>query len=259
MNPSPSRNGECRPVERVDLPRVRVFDAGLASLAQEELQAPRDFAWFGHFVDERVVALHRALRWGSYLHLKGVFVADEFRGTATAIRLALALKSYARLGGWEGVAGWVEPTKPERVLAERLRLHRSGPMVHRIELEFLEGPTPDITEGRSLSGSANFDEGPWLVPDLLGSSGTALHWVRDGGRLVLSGNPCTAVGDLPELLHQLTPLARAVGAGALELPINAASLLDLLGLAARGVKRLSRTPVYLGRHRFRALESALHG
>ncbi|TXS36990.1 hypothetical protein [Streptomyces sp. OR43] len=205
-------------------------------------------------------AVHRAMRWGSRLLLKGVFVDASVRGSGAALELGFAMRDHARDSGYAGVAAWVEPHKPEAALARMLRLRTSGPLLHRFEIAVPDSaahvPLPAHRD-RVLTLPGRAPATP-LVADVVadddehgpGHRSAGAHWVLDRHRLVLSGFPGHSVADLGELVAAAAPTARARGARFLEFPMPAADLSAALCLAAAKARRLSRTPVRLGLLRF---------
>ncbi|MFD6983730.1 GNAT family N-acetyltransferase [Streptomyces sp. NPDC059956] len=263
--------------------RLCPFEDVDADVIRRELAAGADYCWMGLFTpDGKPAAVHRAMRWGRHLLLKGVFVDEEFRGSGAALAVAFAIRDWAREAGYEGVAAWVEPNKPEARLGTRLRLRPVGPRLHRylVELPYGSGTerpagTPQRTSGtpprtsgtppRSsgtpprTSGTLVVPGGSGaapMVPELLGvagspsastpSAGTRLAWVLDRSRLVLSGNPCRSTGDLDGFLAALEDTAVSVGATAAEVVLEAADIMAALAMAGLGARRLSRSPVTLG-------------
>ncbi|WP_327171840.1 hypothetical protein OG471_20940 [Streptomyces sp. NBC_01336] len=207
-------------------------------------------------------AVHRGMRWGSRLLLKGVFVDASVRGSGAALELGFAMRDHARDSGYAGVAAWVEPHKPEAGLARMLRLRTSGPLLHRFEIAFPDGDRParvplPAHRNRVLALPGRAPATP-LVADVVADDdghgpaheAVGAHWVLDRHRLVLSGFPGHSVADLGELVSAAAPLARAQGARFLEFPMPAADLSAALCLAAAKARRLSRTPVRLGLLRF---------
>ncbi|MER8084362.1 hypothetical protein ACIO6T_19595 [Streptomyces sp. NPDC087532] len=218
-----------------------------------ELAAGDDYLWMG--LDSPaggLGAIHRSMRWGDHLLLKGVFVDEPLRGSGAALELAFALRDAARNGGYAGLAAWVEPHKPEAGLAHMLRLRATGPMIHRFDVPVLgDGlavATPAHSTGRLAMDLPDSVRPAPLVGDLLsGDSLTAVCWVLDRHRLVLSGFPPHSVSDLHLVISAAGPLARSQGASFVEFPIPAADMTAAFTLAALKARRLSRTPVRLGR------------
>ncbi|WP_432161034.1 hypothetical protein [Streptomyces sp. NRRL F-5630] len=218
-----------------------------------ELTAGDDYVWVG--LDSPtggLGAVHRSMRWGDHLLLKGVFVDEPLRGSGAALELAFALREAARHGRYAGLAAWVEPHKPEAGLAHMLRLRATGPMIHRFDVPVPEdGPViaaPAHSTGILAVDLPDSARPTPLVGDLLnGDSRTAVSWVLDRHRLVLSGFPLHCVSDLHLLISAAGPLARAQGATFMEFPVPAADMSATFTLAALKARRLSRTPVRLGR------------
>lgn len=222
-------------------------------------------------------AVHRSMRWGRHLLLKGVFVDQSSRGSGAALELGFALRDSACRAGYLGIAAWVEPHKPEAGLARLLRLRQAGPLLHRYEVlvsedDAEEQTIADAAGSQGHNGTITLDlPGPGggrpMVDDLLGEIGapqphpdvvcagtpprvhrrTAIHWVLDRRRLVLSSFPCRSIDELPALISAMTTLIGAQSASALEIPVPAADLPATLFLASIKARRLSRTPVRLGR------------
>ncbi|MFJ9038973.1 hypothetical protein ACIRF8_20550 [Streptomyces sp. NPDC102406] len=226
-----------------------------------ELARPDDYLWMGvDLPDGRLGAVHRSMRWGDHLLLKGVFVDEPLRGSGAALQLAFALRDTARAEGYAGLAAWVEPHKPEAALAHMLRLRSAGPLVHRFDIPL----PPDLPSDGPYAGGATAPSNgrlvvepatsaPPLIADLLtGDACASVRWVHDRHRLVLSGFPAASVSDLGQVLLAAAPPAKAAGARRVELPVPAADLPAAFFLASLKAHRLSRTPVRLGRTDFRA-------
>lgn len=204
------------------------------------------------------------MRWHRHLLLKGVFADDAFRGSGAALGAAFAIRDWAREAGYEGVAAWVEPNKPEARLATRLRLRTVGPLLHRYLVRLPYGSdaerptaTPPRTSGTLVVPGG--DERAPMVRELLGvphspSDGTRLAWVLDRSRIVLSGNPCRSMGDLDRFLAAVEDTAVSAGATAAEVVVEAADIPAALAMAGLGARRLSRTPVALGMVSFAGAE-----
>ena len=216
-----------------------------------ELDQEDIYVWMGLFdrIDGELIAVHRGMDFGGVLLLKGVTVASNRKGSTAALQVALAITENARKSGRKGVAVWVEPSKPERHLAARLRIPATGPLVHRYQLP-IGGIGAESNRPTDLRSSGMFSlrlgEDP-LVPNLLPSEAfDRINWVLDNQRLLLSTNPCNHASQLPELLRTLAPLAQSVGARALEIHFPASDLISAVAVLSNGAKRLSRTPVRLG-------------
>jgi Acetyltransferase (GNAT) family len=262
---TPSSGSPCRVLTPADLPLLTKFDPSRIDplAASLELGTPRYYTWMGLFSDDNLIAVHRSMRWGPYLLLKGLIVAPQHRGSTAGLRLAIALMEYAKSIGYAGIVVWVEPSKPEREIAARLRINLRGPLVHRIEI-----PLPEEAGSRRLgsmqpirAGTMSIEpRGIPMVPDLITppcKRYSDLHWVYDNGRIVLSGNPCGSVADFPDLVFKIMPIAQSVGATALELPIMACDLESMFSIVSTGARRLSRTAVCLGLREFESsLESS---
>ncbi|MEJ8675580.1 hypothetical protein [Chromobacterium amazonense] len=213
-----------------------------------ELKRPDVYVWVGMLDHNKLIAIHRGLVWGGYLLLKGVAVSKKWQGSIAALQLASFMLSHAKLFGLKGVAAWVEPSKPERFLSERLKIKPHGQFLHRYSIPFHNlNCSPSYTEKIILSGreSFTFDKSP-LVDDIFMSSGTDISWIFDNGRLVLSANPCGHVSQLSNVINKFSPLAKDIGAKALEVFIPAVDLMSSVEILRYQVQRLSRTPVRLG-------------
>lgn len=229
-----------------------------ATTLVQELESEDDYLWMGlESTNGGLGAVHRSMRWGNHLLLKGVFVEQSMRGSGAALELAFALRDAARCNAYAGIAAWVEPHKPEGGLARMLRLQATGPFVHRFEV-FLPGDgsakaASGVGSGTLSLSLPDLERSAPLVADMLsGASPAAVRWVLDRHRLVLSGFPLCSVADLHVLTSAAGPVARARGAGSLEFPVPAADLSAALSLASVKARRLSRTPVLLGRLDFSA-------
>ncbi|WP_042440461.1 hypothetical protein [Streptacidiphilus albus] len=217
-----------------------------------ELANGDDYLWLGVTTQSGVLgAVHRSMRWGDRLLLKGVFVDEPLRGSGAALELGFRLRDTARDAGYRGVLAWVEPHRPEAGLARMLRLQATGLLVHRFEVPLPDCIGPSTVTAASCGTVAFGQSGTGsrapLVTDMLGDgiSGT-VQWVHDRHRLVLSGFPSPTIADLATLAAQLRPLAQATGAGFVEFPLPAADLSAALALTRSNARRLSRTPVRLG-------------
>ncbi|WEB42136.1 hypothetical protein MOV08_24690 [Streptomyces yunnanensis] len=245
------------PADTDEILRIIDLEELDAKTLARELAAGDDYLWLGLDTAEgRLGAVHRSMKWGELLLLKGVFVAESARGSGAALELAFALRDAARRGGYAGLAVWVEPHKPEAGLARMLRLRETGPLIHRFEVSVpadgppISGPVPDAASGTLLPGSPEhgaYALAPLVVDLLSGGAPATVHWVLDRHRLVLSGFPLPSVVDLHRLITDVGPLAKAKGAAFIEFPVPAADIPSALSLAAIKARRLSRTPVRLGR------------
>ncbi|MCX5000785.1 hypothetical protein OG739_36465 [Streptomyces longwoodensis] len=251
--------GRVRRLTTVDIESVlRIVDLEEldAAALRRELTCGDDYLWAGiDLPNGSLGAVHRSMTWGNHLLLKGVFVDEVLRGSGAALELAFALRDAARGGGHSGLAAWVEPHKPEAALARMLRLRPTGPLVHRFEVPVAaDGPRAAASVrscGRITMALPRLAAQVPLVADLLtGDSPAAIQWVHDRHRLVLSGFPPSSVTDLELLVSAAAPVARANGARYLEFPAPAADLPAALFLASVKARRLSRTPVQLGRADF---------
>jgi hypothetical protein len=262
------------PADTDEVLQLAAADGVSSSRAASELAAENDYYWMGLVTPTgRLCAVHRSMRWGRHLLLKGVSVDESARGSEAALQLAFALRDAARNEGYAGVAAWVEPHKPEAGLARMLRLREIGPMVHLFEVP-VSAQTSDETDTEgagSLGSAANTGTitlqvtgpagSPPMVPNLLGSieapprhedvapadGEVTVHWVVDGRRLVLSACPCVTITQLPQMVSEIHSMVRASGADVVEVPLPAADLLAALFLTGTKARRLSRTPARLGR------------
>ncbi|HEY3465623.1 MAG TPA: hypothetical protein VGL47_10860 [Amycolatopsis sp.] len=231
------------------------FDGLSAARLAAELAAGDDYHWVG-LVDPagRLRGVHRSLRWGSHLMLKGVFVEKSVRGSGAVLRLAFALRELARDAGCAGIAAWIEPSKPEAALARVLRLRAEGSLLHRFEVRFADdggrgaGAGSPRNSGVLTRQAVGAAPGAPLVGDLLrtdGAGGIVAHWVIDGRRAVLSGCPVWTVGLLDRVVSAVRDQVGDVDA--VEFPLPAGDLAAALVLTGTGARRLSRTPIRLGR------------
>lgn len=259
------------PADAEDLARLVTFKELTLSVISRELAAPADYRWLGVVTRSgELCAAHRAMRWGSHLLLKGVFVRDSDRGSSAALDLAFALRDFACDAGYAGIAAWVEPHRPESWLARLLRMHERDPLLHRFEIPVTPGPGATRADGLELSFATDtrlisvMSSRP-MLDDFFGSGlrsyepqtdparerrQVSVRWAVDGSRLVLSGCPCSGATDLPQLAVALAPLSAAYGATAIEIPMPAADLAAALFLSSIKARRLSRTPVRVGRFDF---------
>ncbi|MDQ7809140.1 hypothetical protein Q5425_35895 [Amycolatopsis sp. A133] len=234
------------------------FDGLSAARLAVELSAGDDYHWVG-LADPagRLRGVHRSMRWGSHLLLKGVFVEKSARSSGAVLRLAFALRELARDAGCVGIAAWVEPSKPETALARVLRLRTDGSLLHRFEVRLADGGEAGPGAGRPPNSgvltrrAVGAAPGAPLVADLLRADETGekvAHWVIDGRRAVLSACPVWTVGQLDRVVSAVRDLAADVDA--VEFPLPAGDLAAALVLAGAGARRLSRTPIRLGRYDF---------
>jgi hypothetical protein len=252
---------EVRLLTRADLDEILAvvtFDRLSASTVARELANADDYCWVGLVTPAgHLLALHRSMRWGRHLLLKGVSVGGSARGSGAVLRLAFALRDIARDRGYAGLAAWVEPHEPEAGLARILRLRGVGPLLHRFEIPIGSGGAGrDRTGERTVAFGSGCSAGTavvrWsdepgaapIVANLLGADPLVVHWVVDGRRLVLSGCPWSVLG-------QLSRLPATIEAGpdveAAEVPLPAADLLASFHLLGMKARRVSRTPVRLSR------------
>ncbi len=202
----------------------------------------RHAPWVGVWDRGRLVAAHRGIFFGPYLHLKGLFVAASHQGGSAGLRAARGMLEHAEHLGARGALAWIEPSKPERALAERLQIAVTGPMVHRFGL-----PVPGAEDRRTARpgrGELSDRSGP-LMADLFGDG--VIRWTTDGDRLVLSARPDAPPG---RLVAEFGDLARERGMRQIEFPLPAADMGALMAAQAAGARRLSRAIVCLGRRIF---------
>ena len=247
-----------------------------------ELCDPGHYRWFGlRRPDGCLAAVHRALRWGDYLFLKGVFVDSDQLGGDAALRLAFALREVARGEQVRGIAAWIsESSHAQLALARRLRLEPTEPPLHLYTMPFAgftgsgstaRRPADPVRAAREVEeilarhhAGCNDD---CLVPDLLAGPGSLAdpadpadpadldgRWnrraVADRDRLLLSSLPCPDAGQLCALLAELAPAAAALGLSTVEIPVPAADIALALWLAGRHAQRISARPVRVGRFEF---------
>ncbi|MDT0267441.1 hypothetical protein RM844_14210 [Streptomyces sp. DSM 44915] len=270
----PGADGVVRQLVPADAPEIRAVTGGFG-LADErlrqELAAADDFRWLG-LTDPsgRLSAVHRSLRWGPYLFLKGVHVREDVRGSGAAMRLAFALRSAARSEGLAGIAVWYEPGMPESGIAELLGVRPGRPLVHRVTLPLPADTSsgddrpPVVAAGRRwFRGETELPLGAAsdasAVVDLFAETARGrsssprtrrIAWVLDGRRLVSSVSLGPDPAALAALVRALGPVARARGADTLEFPVLAADVLGALQLARAKARRRNRVPVCLGTLRF---------
>ena len=226
-----------------------------------ELMACGPYRWWGlPNLRGGLVAVHRAIVWGRYLFLKGVFVDRSARGGSAALSLAFALRTLAEREGLHGLVGWIGTSQEyHSPIADRLRLRPDGPSVHRYLLPL---PSPAATEAekptpQALSGSfvlrppATTKNPTLLVPDLLDATVNAsAHWVVDRDRLTLSALPCWSIADLKTLPARLASLVRRTNVRFADVPVPAADISLAPHLITLGAQRLSPTTYRLGRTEF---------
>jgi hypothetical protein len=225
-----------------------------------ELKAPDTYCWLAlHSLDGDLAAVHRGMRWHNHLLLKGLFVDPGFAGPAVSLRVAMAMRDWAQRNQYAGIVAWVELGRRESGLAARLRLQPSSGLLHRFLVPLPDRPFTRFRSScsRPLGGTVDLllRQGRPLVPELLGVPqpvvGTmTAAWVLDRSRVVLSGNPCSTLDGLDDVLATVAELEVATGASTVELTFEAADLESALGLRARGAKRVSRAPITLGSRQF---------
>ncbi len=254
------------------------FDDLNRSTLVRELTAEDDYLWLGlRTPTGSLCALHRGMTWGRYLLLKGVFVHESLRGSGAALEIAFAMRDSAHSAGYAGLVAWVEPHQREAGLARLLRLRQTSPLLHRFEISLSGGGGQDSSASDATHCLTNSDTialgvvgrkpATPILTDVLSvvedpprppvDERVRVHWVLDRHRLVLSGFPCHSIAVLPDLTSTMRSLARAHGATALEIPVPAADISTALSLASIKARRLSRTPIRVGRLDFAAASS--HG
>lgn len=224
---------------------------------RRELASGDGYCWMGAVHgDGTLVAAHRGLRWGAYLLMKGLFVADAWRDSPCGLLVAQALRAWARDVGYRGIAAWTEPSKPEAALARRLRMTATGPRFHRYRWD-TTAPPPATRRTSRTFGILELKraEGAPLVGDLTGLECDDIRecywWVLDREVVLLGGNPARSPADTSALMGSLEPVAHQAGATAVELLLEAADVSAALLLASMGARRASRTPVRFGVANFR--------
>lgn len=258
---------ELEPADAADLLLLvgerRFTPAGLA----RELADRHRYRWVGiRQPDGLLAAAHRALSWGDYLFLKGVFVDPTARGSDFSLRLAIELRRIARQEDRRGIAAWIsQSSQAQVVLARRLRLAEVGPTLHLYALPFpppasaLLDPMPDpiARADEILLSYQNAAAERALVPDLLSQpaarrclGSAAIRSLPDRDHLLLSGLPCASPDEVTALLGDLATVAQRLSLSAMELPAPASEILLSLWLAGRKAQRLSWRPVRLGRSDF---------
>jgi hypothetical protein len=219
-------------------------DLGLATM-KFELERANTYVWMGAFDRSgTLVGAHRAMLWGSHLLLKGLTVASSHLGSTAALALATSLRNHANEIGLSGLAVWIEPSKSERRIADRLGLVAQGPRVHRYQFPLDNPPCPDMSAIAGGLLAWEFDGTP-MVRDLLGTRG-GVCWVLDRGRVVLSGTPCASIDEARRFAQAVGARVGCVRASSVEFTLLAADLDAAIRALAAGGRRLSRTPVRLG-------------
>ncbi|QMU74635.1 hypothetical protein GXW83_01380 [Streptacidiphilus sp. PB12-B1b] len=274
----PGVDGVVRQLGPADAEHVYRLSGGFgltSARLRQELAATDDFRWVGlNDSDGRLYAVHRSMRWGPYLFLKGVYVSEDMRGSTAALRLAFALRDTAKQEGLFGIAAWFEPGMQESGIAEVLGMSPRRPLIYRVGLPL---PSDDHAEDKTSQPTTSTDRprfrGEIMLPrdersaaptvDLFGradrsdgegspadESATRVHWVLDGSRLVSSVSLGTDGNGLRALVDLLRPAARANGADTLEFPVLAADILGALQLSQAKVRRRNRVPICLGSRHF---------
>ncbi len=203
----------------------------LHEVVEHDLRNRHDNIWVGAKDPEgKIVAAHRGVRAGNRLFLKGLIVSPEAEGTLLAMRIAWAIKQVAEEEGYAGLHSWIEPFKPEAILARRLRLQPEGELLHRfvIPIETLgtEGlPTPAET------------------PPTNNRAGQAMMTGED---LLSVLTPVFSADDLVRWVHRSLPSTTRGQLANVEFSAPASDLPLVLSLLAMGARRINRTPVYLG-------------
>ena len=267
-SPRPMQACLLGPADAADIARLTAGRRYTADVLAGELADFASYRWAGVRGDDgRLVAAHRALRWGGYLFLKGVFVDPAARGGDGAPRLAFFLRDLARREAMPGIAAWVSESSPAQLaLARRLRLERTGPPLHLYTLPFAGflGDRADRTSCAPAEAAGRIESvlarrhaelsARVVLADLLKkpdpgvtSAGLAARRaLPDRNRLLLSSLPCTGPDDLCALLAELAPAARALGLDEAELCVPAADIPFALWLTSRKAPRVSPRPVYVG-------------
>ncbi|MQA95579.1 MAG: hypothetical protein GEV11_13340 [Streptosporangiales bacterium] len=207
---------------------AKVEDLTPSILARE--LACDDYLWAGLEKEPgQLLAVHRGLRWGGRLLLKGVFVDPAARGGGAAVQVAFALRDLARQPATSGSPpGWncIGPRPGWRACCDY------GRMVRCCTASSCRSPRWSTTGRHPPATACTAAPSPWR--------GEQVHWVLDRHRLLLSR-------PLPSPPPAVRSLAAGQGASALEICLPAADLPAVLSLAARKARRLSRTPVRLAR------------
>ena len=254
------------PADAADLSRVVGEDRFALAVLGKELACHERYRWVGvRQPDGRLAAAHRALSWGDYLFLKGVFVDPAVRGSDYALRLALELRRIARREDKRGIAAWVSQSSlAQVVLARRLRLTEVGPLLHLYAVPYgastgAQGaPLADpLARADEILLRYRTDAGERaLVPDLLvrpeveRCGKPAAASLPDRSHLLLSSLPCADLDQVKALLGELAPIAERLALPAVELPAPASDITLSLWLAGRKARRISWRPVRLGRSDF---------
>lgn len=255
------------PADAADLSRLVGEDRFALAVLGKELACHERYRWVGiRQPDGRLAATHRALFWGDYLFLKGVFVDPDVRGSDYALRLALELRRIARREGKRGIAAWVSQSSPAQVvLARRLRLTEVGPLLHLYAVPYddasagAEGaPVADplaradeiLLRYRTAAGERALVPDLLVRPELERCGKPAAASLPDRSHLLLSSLPCADLDQVKALLGELAPIAERLALPAVELPAPASDITLGLWLAGQKARRISWRPVRLGRSDF---------
>ncbi|GHG12150.1 hypothetical protein GCM10017567_31910 [Amycolatopsis bullii] len=240
-----------------DGPEVHRLGGGMGltpAQLERELGAP-DCRWVG-LADAggELCAVHRSLRWGPFLFLKGVYVSEAVRGSGAAVRLAFALRDAAGQAGLAGIAAWFDFGMPEHWIAELVRIRPRPPSIYRVALglepdgDSAPAPAPARFHGE-LEAPRHPESGRPLTPvvDLFGTAGgRTFHWMLDGSRLMVSASFGTDRHQLAALVEAVGPVARATGAGEVMFPAVASDIVGALQLAGARARRYNRLPTRFG-------------
>ncbi|RSN30040.1 hypothetical protein DMC61_17520 [Amycolatopsis sp. WAC 04169] len=266
-----------RELDPADTSEVHQLCGGLGLTVpqlEKELGAAPDTRWVGlAHSSGKLCAVHRSLRWGPYLFLKGVYVSEEVRGSGAAVRLAFALRDAARDEGLAGIAAWFDYGMPEHWIAQLLRIRPRQPSIYRVairldsadesapvvagagparfhgEIEVPRQPESDLPMAPvvDLFGGDAEDGGP-----VDGARGK-FHWMLDGSRIMVNASFGTDRHQLDALIKAVGPVARANGAGEVMIPTVAADIIGALQLAGSRARRYNRMPTCIGVLRFEDL------
>jgi hypothetical protein len=193
------------------------------AVLRRELRLGSPFHWVGVRDPAGALAgVHRSMRVGDLLFLKGVWVRDDARGTAAALAMAFFLRDLARArDDLAGVAAWASSRGAGRLLAERLRLAPAGPWSHRYILP-VSGSAPAAVESAALP--------------------CGMRWLCERDRLAVMTGACSSLQEVDRLLVW----SRGRGDDAsryVEFSAPAADVSLALRLVASGARRVSANPV----------------
>lgn len=131
---------------------------------RHDFSAPEHVAWWGlENAPGQLVAVHRAVRWGSALLLCGAYVAPGHRTGPVLLRLVRAAHDVGEQLGVTAVTAWSEPGAPHDLgpVARRCGLRSVGPPVNRYLGTVTVGPAPDGPRADALAGT--HAGRPWTV------------------------------------------------------------------------------------------------